>query len=87
MNLADTPTDDLFAEINTRPPGDDHPLGRLAYETYTETMREQSQAIMYPAWEDLHPDLRISYQRAAEAVWTAAFQAGADSVQIGGSIE
>lgn len=54
-----------------------HPLGQLAYETYFLASREAE--ILYPAWESRHPAQQIGWQRAAEAIWIAAFQAGADS--------
>lgn len=81
MNLADN----LFAGLKARPTADHHPLGRLAYETYCDPDNPANK--LYPKWDQLHPAQQEGWQRAAEAVWTAAFQAGADSIQVGGSIE
>ena len=57
-----------------------HPLGQLAYETYCDPNNEANK--LYPTWGQLYPEQRAGWQRAAEAVWVAAFQAGADSVVL-----
>lgn len=59
-----------------------NPLGQLAYETYMDTIRAVDPMTFYLAWDNLHSDTQHAYQRAAEAVWVAAFQAGADSVVL-----
>jgi hypothetical protein len=52
------------------------PLGRFAYETWWG----EDHPIAYPSWETLHPAQQDGWCRAAQALYDAGFQAGADSV-------